>query len=1418
MSPERWKQIEGAFNAALELPPEERAVFLDRACGDDSELRLAIERLLNADEQAGDFIAVPPQVSSLTRPVEPTIIEESLEVSLADQMIGRQIGPWRVEREIGRGGMGAVYLATRADNEFQKRVAIKLVKRGMDTDFIVRRFRHERQILASFDHPNIARLLDGGTTDDGRPWFVMEYIEGQPITRWCDDRRLSLTDRLKLFLQVCAAVQYAHQRQVIHRDLKPGNILVTADGTPKLLDFGIAKILDPELLLDSAELTVNGLHPMTPEYASPEQAQGLPITPASDQYALGVLLYELLTGRRPYRLRQRLMHEIARIICEEIPERPSVAINRAEENRPGETPELIGARRGTTPEALRQALSSGPDRIVMQALSKQPQQRYGSVAELAADINRYLQGLPVEASSEQTRQADPYQTGLIVQTQTPNSIAILPLKPLHASGASASVTRDFLSVGLADALITRLSNIQNLTVRPTSSVIRYAREETDALRAGRELSVSHVLDGRFLQAGERIRVTVQLISVHTAAPQWAAQFDESGADLLALQDSLAEQLSQEITRNLSGTESLPRIARRGTNNPQAYEAYLRGRYHWHTYTEDGLARAITCFYEAIALDPNFAAAYTGVADYFNWMGVTSVLPPEECFLAAKEAATKAVELDDELAEAYVSLAIVAWAYEWNIPTGSRLIKRAIELNGNYAQAYEWLAQFRSLQGRHTEAINAMKRALELDPQSPALHCMMSFILHNARQPAEALRYSRRALEIEPDYPLALQSRAWLFPHAGTGDEAVAAARQAVARTGRAPLALWALAHALAVTGKRREARAVLNEMIELARKRYVPHYFFARIHTALGEYPQAFERLHLAFDNYESWAQEAPVDPALDPLRSDPRFARLIARIQPRYSSDHEAETVIDPEKSAGGDSGRLLFSSVGLRRNQKSRAPVFAFAIALICVIGWIAWLKLSPASVSSGADRKTAPAVRSIAVLPFRTDTRAEADQSLGVGLADALGRKLGQIRQLSVRPPSAMRQYLTSDITPQQIAADQKVDYLISGNLRRAGELLRLELQLFGAEESKTLMNVEMYGAEDKLVSFQNALAERLLREMKFEVTGSELLRLTQSYTENNEAYQQYLVGRYHFGKRSVAGFKEAIKAFNLALERDDKFALAYAGLADCYNLLELYQGPSANAYPRAKQNALKALELDDQLAEAYSSLAYVKFYYDRDRSGAEQDFRRAIELNPGYVAAHHWFAHALVAQGRQSEALAEIRLAEQLDPRSAIIKTAVGLVYFYGRQYDQALAECRHALELDAGLVPTHRVMRWIYQAQNRYDEAFAAYQQEKSFSGFTGRDWPAVLAQLQAIGGRRAEASATLRNGLNTADGKREAAELPYEIALAYALIGDRDQAMQWLARAEGAKAYVFNFAQVDPRLDSLRDDPRFAALMRKAGM
>jgi serine/threonine protein kinase len=385
MTPEQWERVKEILGKALELHSPERESYVGNACGSDPILQREVQRLLVAEESAG--------TGFLNRPAMPMQLD--IDDTPHDAMLGRRVGAYQTAALIGVGGMGEVYRAFRADDQYRKQVALKLVRAGQDSQVVFGRFKNERQILASLDHPNIARLLDGGTTDDGAPYFVMELIEGQPLGQYCDDHRLRINDRLKLFLHVCSAVQFAHQRLVVHRDIKPSNILVTADGTPKLLDFGVSKILDPDLVDGQAEPTVTVLRALTPAYASPEQIKGEPVTTASDVYSLGVVLYELLAGQSPYRVASRSPHELSHAVCDLESEKPSLAIRHPTSPEAGKA--FAGHHGDPSPGKTSNQLKGDLDNIVLKALRKEPARRYGSVEEFAGDIRRHLENEPVLA-------------------------------------------------------------------------------------------------------------------------------------------------------------------------------------------------------------------------------------------------------------------------------------------------------------------------------------------------------------------------------------------------------------------------------------------------------------------------------------------------------------------------------------------------------------------------------------------------------------------------------------------------------------------------------------------------------------------------------------------------------------------------------------------------------------------------------------------------------------------------------------------------------------------------------------------------------------------------------------------------------------------------------------------------------------
>ncbi len=448
MTSEQWQSIKSLFEQALTLPEEERAAFVKNAAGSDEQVRKKVLDMLRADSGPDSFLEDSCFDAAMLWEAEAN----------KEDYYGRRVGLYRIEAHIGEGGMGNVYLAARED-DFHKKVALKILKRGMDTDTLLKRFRQERQILANLDHPNIARLLDGGSTEDGLPYLVMEYIEGQPLTEYCDERRLGLVERLRLFVKVCRAVEYAHQNLVIHRDIKPSNIIVDKDGAPRLLDFGIARILDPDSG-EPRELTMEGSRVSTPEYASPEQLRGGVITTASDIYSLGVLLYKLLTGRRPQQQGRGGRDERP-------PQKPGLLVRARGEAPPGMSPDRLSRR-----------LRGDLDNIILKALNRRPERRYASVGQFAEDIDRHLRGMPVLARGDSA------------------SYRMMKFASRHRWAIGAVVIIFLTLVGAVVGISQQaaIAGEEAKKARQTLAFVKKMLSAADPLESGRELTVEQLLD------------------------------------------------------------------------------------------------------------------------------------------------------------------------------------------------------------------------------------------------------------------------------------------------------------------------------------------------------------------------------------------------------------------------------------------------------------------------------------------------------------------------------------------------------------------------------------------------------------------------------------------------------------------------------------------------------------------------------------------------------------------------------------------------------------------------------------------------------------------------------------------------------------------------------------------------------------
>ena len=1354
MTPERYQQVEAIFQAALDLVPEERGRYLAEACAHDDSLRTDVENLISQHESAGDLLEAPPYGSTELNAL--SSLEALAEPDDRDPMLGRVLGAYRIEREVGRGGMGAVYEAIRVDREFKMRVAIKLVKRGMDTDFVLRRFRTERQILAALDHPHIARLLDGGTTDDGLPYFVMEFIEGQPLYNFCDTHQLNIAERLKLFLSICDALHYAHQKQVVHRDIKPSNVLVTSEGVPKLLDFGIAKLLDPGLVGDiTHDPTATAMRLMTPEYASPEQVQGAPTSPTTDVYSLGVLLYELLTGHRPYRLHNRAPHEMARVICEEAPPPPSFIITRAEDLLPkfaavgneATTLKQLYSTRSATGESLRRDLSGALDSIIMRALRKEPEWRYQSAEQLREDIGRYLAGSPISVWPDAPL-GTPARKSQPISTE--NSLAVLPLKLLDLQFGSDSGP-DYLGTGLADALITRLSAVRRFAVRPTNSVLRYGAD-TDPIVAGRELGVAFVLDGRVRRVEDRIRVTVQLLSVLDGTALWAGQFDEKFTDVLSLEDAISSNVAEAIIPHLTGDERV-RLAKRGTNNAQAHEAYLRGRFYWNTFTEDGFARAIVCYHQAIALDSNYALAYAGIAAYYNWLGSFTVLPFAECSAAAYEAASKAVALDPTLAEGYAAVgqAILCRDFAW--ASAERQLLHSIELNPNYSASRVYYALQLGMEGRFSESIHEAKLARDLDPLAIIARFTFVWCLYHARRFEEAWAACEPTLAAEPNNSMMLYASSFLLSRMGRHEEAITNAQKCVDAMGKASNTLGRLGSANALGGNVDAAEAIILELESFATRRHVSPYHLALVNCGLGRTEEALDLLERAHEIRDAKVLWMGVDPELDSLHGHPRFNDLLRKLNHRLGA------------------------------------------------------LPTLPARSLSGEE--------SIAVLPFKilsSPIENTGDEYLGIGLTDALITRLSNVQRLIVRPTSSVLRYRGAGVDPLIAGRDLSVNYIVEGTLQRVGDRLQVTAQLVNVREGVVRWSEKFDEDSTDVLHIEDSISEQVANALLPQLTRDEQRQLSKRGTDSVEAFESYLRGRYHWNSYTESGLAKALECYNYAIELDPKYSLAYTGIADYYNWLGVFGiRPFTETSAAAKAAATKAVELDESSAEAYSALGFATVCHDFDWAVAEGQHRLAVNLNPNYATGHNWYGFHLLMTARFDEGIREMLRARELDPLSPSIMQSLGWAYYQARRFEEAIGTYESMLDTAPDLAYGLATYSWILSHLGKGVEAIEKAERALQLSS-GGQFYVAVLGGAYAAGGRSSDARAALqRLDEMSATGFVS----PYHRALIHTHLGDRKQALDLLAEAGAINEGWLAWLAVEPRFDALRAEPAFAEILNK---
>ena len=747
------------------------------------------------------------------------------ETALTDSLVRLQAalaGRYRLEAEVGRGGMAAVYRAD--DLKHDRIVAIKvlrpeLVQSGVEGA----RFLREIRIAAQLSHPAILPLHDSGEVD-GLLWYVMPFVRGESLRqRLVREGRLPVEDAVRIGHALALALDYAHRQNVIHRDIKPENVLLH-EGHPVLADFGIAKALSA-VLADST--TERGLAMGTPAYMSPEQASAESrVDGRTDIYALGCVLYEMLAGEPPFKgltARAILMKHLAEPV-----------------------PPLRG-KRPTVP--------AGIEAAVMRALAKEPDERYPSGESLAEALVRPPKPPAAVPRGERT-------------------LAVLPFR-----NASAEPDTEYLSDGITEELINALANVDGLRV-PSRSTVFPLREKAGSGRAlGAELGVETVLEGSVRRSGERVRITAQLTDVADGRMIWSERFDRSMGDIFALEEEIARTIVAALRTRFLGDFANP-TPRRYTESVEAYNHYLKGRYAWNQRSRERTLEAIRHFEAAIAADPRYALAYTGLADSYALQVDYRGAPVGEGMRRAREEALRAIALDDSLAEAYTSLAWVNFIFEWDWPTADRNFTRAIQLNPRYATARQWHSWFLMAMGRGDEALAEARLAQELDPASVSVRRSYGWIQQVARRWQDSVPQLRHALALNPASDETLWALGVSLTETGEFDEAERVLREAESQGGENFHAFAALGRLAVRRGDRREAEERRERLERIATERYVSPVDLARLALALGDHDRVFHWVERAHAERRGWLTYLRVEPVLDPVRGDRRFAEWLRRMK----------------------------------------------------------------------------------------------------------------------------------------------------------------------------------------------------------------------------------------------------------------------------------------------------------------------------------------------------------------------------------------------------------------------------------------------------------------------------------------------------------------------------------------------------------
>lgn len=1362
MTPERWQEIDRIFAQALELEPSSRAAYLEAACAGDADLRRQVESLLTHDTD--ESLVGPPSLE------EATVL---LSRSLTDPA-PRFIGRYKIERSLGIGGMGQVFLAR--DEQLNRPVGVKLLLAyDAAAPERVKRFRREALAASALNHPNILTIYEIGEAD-GHNFIATEFVDGQTLQELISKGSVSVAQATDIAIQITSALGAAHAAGIVHRDIKPANIMVRADGLVKVLDFGVAKYNESSPSKQSQIETAAGTVIGTAAYMSPEQARGLPLDARTDLWSAGAILYELVTGVRPFQGATAL-DTMAAII-----ERPA-------------TP--FSAHAIQAPAAL--------ERIVFKALQKQREDRYASAGAFLADLKQLARSLETEE----------LQAGDVATRSLPPKRDVIAIAVMPFTNMSADPENEYFCDGLSEELLNALARVENLKVAARTSAFSFKGKSATASGIARALNVTSILEGSVRKSGNRLRITVQLINAADGYHVWSERYDRELQDIFDVQDEIALSVVNALKVTLLKGEK-DAVLKRYTENVEAYQLYLKGRYYWWKSTPQDFHKSREFFQRAVEADPNYALGYCGLSSYYGFGSAWGFVPPDIGWPKAIEANRRAMELDDTLAEVHNDLAGISMVCYRDATATEREARRAIELNPKFQEIHYLYSNYLLIKGQFDAGIGEAQEAVELDPLSVRVNHNLGYCYYLARRFDESIRQFRLALELDEHNPAVHEALGDALEQKGLFDEAIAEWQKALALVGDSQGAEL-LGSSYAKDGFEialRTLAATKLGQITAGAGEYVPAIKFVRLYVRLGETDQAFIWLEKACEERNVFPLLFHADPFYDNLRSDPRFGDLLRRFELAGAENKTVAAAVREETSAPDPISTSPDDSQ-LRATKDHRAQTASdkpgkhrylllggLALVLLIVIGLAYWVY---------TNRR--PQISSIAVMPFVNDSGNTEVEYLSDGMTDMLITNLSQLPQLSVKARSSVFRYKNKDASPQQVGKELNVQAVLNGRVTQHGNDLTLHIELVDVKTETALWSGDYDRSMTNLATLQGELARDVSRRLRARLSGAEEQKVARNYTDNADAYQLYLKGRYHVFKLTPPEIQSAISYFQQAIDMDPNYALAYVGLASAYRALSLSTDkPSTEVFPKAKAAAQKAIEIDETLAEGHAVLGFTIFWYDWDWNAAEDQYKRALQLNPNSADSHWAYAHLLSNTGRHTEALAEIKRARELDPLSIIINGSEGLYLLQAGEIDEALATFQKTLELDPNFWFAHVFASSAYIEKGMYSEGIAEARKAQELSASSQPT--AFLACALAKSGKQAEAWGLLEELLKLST---ERYVPPYHIALVYNALGAREQTLVFLERGYSERDPKMVFLKVEPKWNNLRSDPRFQDLMRRVG-